>query len=309
MRNATDTYYDSGCFKFGNNEELCNAKKVANGYVDLARAITVSSDVYFYNVGNEFWKHYYNPPPDGENGINEEGNTPSLGLEGDLAAHPVGYGIQSTAFQFGFGKATGVGLGGDQAGRIPTRSFNVALNKTSTDPTSRTWRRGDSANLAVGQGDVLVTPLQLANAYAAFANGGTLYTPRLATAVLASGVGLPAGKLGDVVHSLDPQTMRSGVVSPEIRSQVLAGLIGVTNDAEGTAYFPFLVHRPHVCGQDRHRTGLRQEGRHLVVRRVHQRRQRPEPAAVRGPLDGRAGRIRLGRVRAHCGARRRVPHR
>ena len=239
VRNAADTYYDNGCFKFGNDEELCNAKKVANGYVDLARAITVSSDVYFYNVGNEFWKHYYNPPPDGENGIKEEGNTPSLGLDGDLAAHPVGYGIQKTAFTFGFGKATGLGLLGDQPGRIPTRSFNVALNKDSTDPTSRTWRRGDSANLAVGQGDVLVTPLQLANAYAAFANGGTLYTPRLASAVLASGVGLPAGSVGEVLHSLDPQTLRSGLLPPEIRSQVLAGLIGVTNDSEGTAYFPF----------------------------------------------------------------------
>ena len=239
VRNATDTYPDTGCFKFGNDEERCNARKVANGYVDLARAITVSSDVYFYNVGNEFWKHYYNPPPDGENGIKEEGNTPSLGLAGDLAAHPVGYGIQKTAFQFGFGKATGVGLAGDQTGRIPTRSFNVDLNKDSPDATSRTWRRGDSASLAVGQGDVLVTPLQLANAYAVFANGGTLYTPRLAAAVLASGVGLPAGKLGDVVHALDPQTLRSGLVSPEIHSQVLPGLIGVTNDGQGTAYVAF----------------------------------------------------------------------
>jgi len=239
VRNAADTYYDSGCFKFGNDEERCNAKKAANGYVDLARAITVSSDVYFYNVGNEFWKHYYNNPPDGEGGIKEEGNTPSLGLAGDLAAHPVGYGIEVTAFNFGFGKPTGVGLSLDGAGRIPTRSFNVDFNKNDPDPTSRTWRRGDSASLAVGQGDVLVTPLQLANAYAAFANGGTLYTPRLASAVLASGVGLTAGKLGDVVHSLDPQALRSGLLTPEVRSQVLAGLIGATNDSEGTAYFPF----------------------------------------------------------------------
>ena len=203
----------------------------------------MSSDVYFYDVGNEFWNDYYNKPspdrPLGESGINEEGNTPSLGLEGDLAAHPVGYGIQKTAFAFGFGKATGVGLAGDQAGRIPTRSFNVDLNKSDPDPTTRTWRRGDSASLAVGQGDVLVTPLQLANAYATFANGGTLYTPRLASAVLASGVGLPEGELGDVVHTLDPQMLRTGLLTPEIRSPILAGLIGAVNNGEGTAYFAF----------------------------------------------------------------------
>ena len=152
---------------------------------------------------------------------------------------PVGYGIQRQAFAFGFGKATGVGLSGDQGGRIPTRSFNVDLNKTSTDETSRTWRRGDSASLAVGQGDVLVTPLQLANAYATFANGGTLYTPRIASAVLASGVGLPEGKLGDVVHTLDPQMLRTGLLTPEIRNPILEGLIGVVNNGEGTAYSAF----------------------------------------------------------------------
>ena len=203
-------------------------------------AITVSSDVYFYNVGNEFWKHYYNPPPDGENGVKEEGSTPSLGLDGDLAAHPVGYGIQKTAFQFGLGKATGVGLVGDQAGRIPTRVRSMSSSTrtprtrppgpggVATAPASRSarvtcWSRRCSSPTCTRRS----------------ANGGTLYTPRLASAVLASGVGLPAGKLGDVVHVLDPQTMRSGLVSPEIRSQVLPGLIGVTNDGEGTAYFAF----------------------------------------------------------------------
>jgi penicillin-binding protein 2 len=246
VRPPEETYYDSGCLeKFGNDERRCNAtdqrtgKPVANGYVDLPRALTVSSDVYFYDVGNEFWTRYFRLPPVGEGGENENGRTPSLGLAGDLAAHPSGYGIQEAAFQFGFGKATGVGLSGDQAGRIPTRSFNVELNKTSTDETSRTWRRGDGASIAVGQGDVLVTPLQLANAYAAFANGGTLYTPRLASAILASGVGLPEGKLGDVVHALDPQMLRSALLTPEIRDPILQGLIGVVNNGEGTAYYAF----------------------------------------------------------------------
>lgn len=245
VRPAGETYYDDGCFELGKNEARCNAKSqatgkpVANGIVDLARALTVSSDVYFYDVGNEFWTRYYNNPPLGEGGINEEGNTKALGLAGDLAAHPLGYGIENVAFKFGLGKPTGIGLLGDQAGRIPTRSFNVEINKADPDPTSRTWRRGDGASLAVGQGDVLVTPLQLANAYATFANGGTLYTPRLASAILSSGVGLPAGTLGDVVHSLDPQMLRTDLLTPEIRSEVLAGLIGAVNSGEGTAYFAF----------------------------------------------------------------------
>ena len=254
VRPADESVYDDGCFEFGNQEQRCNSKNPAtgkpieNGYVVLDRALTVSSDVYFYEVGNEIWNRYYNAPPDGEGGINEEGNVKPLGLEGDLAAHPEGYRIQTTAFRFGFGKATGVGLAGDQAGRIPTRSFNVDLNKTDLDSTTRTWRRGDSASLAVGQGDVLVTPLQLANAYAAFANGGTLYAPRLASAVLASGVGLPADRFGEVVHLLDPQTVRTGVVSPEIRAQILPGLVGAVNSGEGTAYLTFASYSGPLMG-------------------------------------------------------------
>ena len=233
--------------KFGNDERRCNAtdqrtgKPVANGNVDLPRALTVSSDVYFYDVGNEFWNDCYNFRLIPSARVARTRTAARRRSAWPAISRRIlsGYGIQEAAFQFGFGKATGVGLGGDQAGRIPTRSFNVELNKTSTDETSRTWRRGDGASIAVGQGDVLVTPLQLANVYAAFANGGTLYTPRLASAILASGVGLPEGKLGDVVHALDPQMLRSALLTPEIRDPILQGLIGVVNNGEGTAYYAF----------------------------------------------------------------------
>ena len=50
--------YPDGCFHFGNDEERCNAGKAVLGTVDLPGALTVSSDVYFYSVGNEFWNAY-----------------------------------------------------------------------------------------------------------------------------------------------------------------------------------------------------------------------------------------------------------
>jgi penicillin-binding protein 2 len=235
-----ESFYDDGCFELGNNEKRCNATDgrgnvTVNGWVNLSRALTVSSDWYFYRVGNNIWNDYRNEGGDAKT---------------DATAHPSGYRIQNTAKLFGFGTATGIGLVGDQTGRIPDLQFNISLNKTNPDPTSRTWRRGDSASIAVGQGDVLVTPLQLANAYATFANGGTLFTPRIASKVLTPGVGLPAGKVGEVVHSLDPMTVRTGVVSPDIRATILPGLEGAVNEGDGTAYPAFQGYQgPPVAGK------------------------------------------------------------
>ena len=99
----------------------------------------------------------------------------------------------------------------------------LELNKDDPDPTSRTWRRGDSASLAVGQGDLLVTPLQLANVYATFANGGTLNRPRIASSVREYGAGLPAGELGEEVNPIGPQKVRSTELSPLVRQPILMG--------------------------------------------------------------------------------------
>ncbi len=220
IRTAQETYYDQGCFEFGNDQRLCNARKARYGIVDLPRALTVSSDVFFYNAGNEFWNVY-----------RDEG--------GDNAAeHPRGNGLQETARAFGFGAPTGIALGGDQSGRIPDLAFRKEFNKTSADPTDRTWRRGDSANLAVGQGDVLVTPLQLADGYAAFANGGTLHSPQLVSGIHATNAGQPegVGKLLSIVPTPAPHDVG---LTPEVRAPVLAGLEGAVNSGDGTAYFSF----------------------------------------------------------------------
>jgi penicillin-binding protein 2 len=240
IRTVEETFYDSGCFEFGNEgDERCNARDAEYGYVDLPRALTVSSDVYFYNVGNEFWNIYNRSPERGGEGGDE------------AEAHPVGYGMQDTARTFGFDEATGIELPGDQPGRIPDLAFNKAINENSTDPFSRTWRRGDSASLAVGQGDVLVTPLQLANAYAAIGNGGKLHTPQLLKSILETRAGKPAGELGAVVRSTTPLDKADTMLDPGIRDAVLSGLHGVVHSGEGTAYAAFRTYEglPTVVGK------------------------------------------------------------
>ena len=223
--------FPDGCFHFGNDEKRCNAGKTVLGAVALPSALTVSSDVYFYAVGNQFWNRY-----------RDEGQVkvgPGDDLAGDKlpdAEHPVGNAIQHTATTYGFGAQSGIGLG-DQPGVIPNHEFRVKVNPDDVD--NQFWRRGDSASLAVGQGDVLVTPLQLANAYAAFANGGTLYTPRLVDEVTQTSAGLPAGQLGPVLHTIDPQITRTTALTPEVRQPIEAGLEGVVADGRGTAYGAF----------------------------------------------------------------------
>ena len=79
-----------------------------------------------------------------------------------------------------------------------------------------------------------MTPLQLADAYEAFANGGTLYSPNIASAILAP------GGTGQVVRTIEPRTLRTIDMPPNVRDPIFEGLVGVTQDEDGTAYGSFL---------------------------------------------------------------------
>jgi penicillin-binding protein 2 len=205
--------YDGGCIEVS-DREFCNAGKKEHGTVDLPRAVTVSSDVYFYEIGRDLWQFFNDEKRD------------------------VGYAIQDTAREYGLGEVTGIGLAGESAGRIPDEQFKKEFNASNTDIESRRinsiWLPGDSMNLAVGQGDLLVTPLQLANAYSTFSNGGTRYTPRLAKAVLRPGTGDSEASL-EVVRELSPQPAGKVDLEPEVRDPIMAGLIGVVDNGGGTA--------------------------------------------------------------------------
>ncbi len=213
------TFYDEGCLVIG-DREFCNAGERDLGSVDLGRALTVSSDVYFYDLGRDLWQFY-----------NDEVN-----LGGGSADR--GYAIQETAREYGFGEATGVGLAGEGSGRIPDQEFKEDYNKNNPDLVEReqnsVWQPGDSANLAVGQGDLLVTPLQLANAYAILANGGTQYTPRLASTILEPRTGDEEAQPA-VYRQLASQRVGEVELDPFRRAAIMGGLLGVVNSGEGTA--------------------------------------------------------------------------
>jgi len=187
------------------------------------------------------WQHY--------NAYLKEKDTDKSAADADIAK---GYAIQSTAKEYGFDRPTGVGLRDEAGGRVPDQSWKQRFNQNEPDPRQKRerslWLPGDNVSLAVGQGDLLVTPLQLASGYAAFANGGTLFTPRLASAVREPGTGLD--QLQPVIRDLPPQPLRPTGLSPETRQVIMDGLIGATTSPSGTAYSAFLgVGGPAVAGK------------------------------------------------------------
>ncbi len=129
--------------------------------------------------------------------------------------------IARLAQAFGLGQKTGLGINPEAPGRIPTRSWYALRYRGQ-------FRVGFTLNMAIGEGDVTVTPLQLAMAYAALANGGTLYQPQVVKAVETSD--------GTVVQEFPPRVRRQIQVAPENLRRVTDALFDVVNDPNGTAY-------------------------------------------------------------------------
>jgi penicillin-binding protein 2 len=129
--------------------------------------------------------------------------------------------IARIAQAFGLGEKTGLGINPEAPGRIPTRSWYALRYRGQ-------FRVGFTLNMAIGEGDVTVTPLQLATAYAAIANGGTLYQPQIVRAVETSD--------GTVVQDFPPRIRRQVAVDPDNLRRVTDALFEVVNDPNGTAY-------------------------------------------------------------------------
>jgi penicillin-binding protein 2 len=135
--------FDGGSLTVG-GVTFKNAGGGGHGALALRQALTVSSDVFFYQLGRD--------------------------MNGSLK-------LQRWARRLGLGRRTGIDLPGELPGLIPTPHWRNRLYKRHL--TDRPWSVGDNINLSVGQGDVQADPLQLAVAYATIANGGNVLAPRI----------------------------------------------------------------------------------------------------------------------------------
>ncbi len=215
MITAADSKNDDGVYERpGDAQVWRNAGSKANGMVNVRSSLTVSSDWYYYWLGDRFWL---------------ESDT-----YGDLAQ-------QEGYERFGFGAPTGVTLPGEASGRVPTpdwkRAFWESFPEDERQFGDPNWLPGDNMNMAIGQGNMLVSPLQLANAYATLANGGNVMQPELLKAVLVPG-GDPANP-ADVIRVAQPEVIAHVDLPPEMLDPVREGLRGAVASSGGTAYGTF----------------------------------------------------------------------
>ncbi|MFF0157709.1 penicillin-binding protein 2 [Streptomyces sp. NPDC005263] len=199
------------------------------GPISLGRALEVSCDTVFYGLAHNQWQK--------DGGIN-----PKKGEPKDY--------FFKAAHQFGLGKETGIDLPNEVTGRVPDRQWKENYWKANKDVWCKTgkkdgdyvqkiayenclegnkMRAGDEINYSIGQGDTLVTPIQMATIYSAIANGGTLHDPTVGKAVVSAD--------GKTVHEIKPKSHGRLPISRQTLSKMDEALAGVAT--RGTAAWRF----------------------------------------------------------------------
>ncbi len=227
--------HDPGSLTVG-NVVFNNAGMVAHGSLALRQALTVSSDVFFYQLGR------------------------------DMDSRGDGYALQHWAHRLGIGRRTGIDLPEEGPGFVPSkrwrdrnyRKFSRCVERTNPTPVEislgkcgwqdRLWSTGDNVNLSVGQGDLAANPLQMAVAYAAIANGGRILRPRLGQRI--------ENSAGQAVQNVKAPLARKLDIPPEHRQAILDGIRGAANDPGGTSTLVFEGFPIEVAGK----TGTAEKG-------------------------------------------------
>jgi penicillin-binding protein 2 len=204
---------DPGHWEYG-GRDYQNAKEAVFGSLNVSEALKVSSDIFFFKLGAQ---------------ANDRGRV-----------------IQKWAERFGYGSKTGIDLPGEKPGLVPDRKWReeglkaydkcvekAGVQRQTTEALfacggiERGWSGGDNVNLAVGQGDLQATPLQVAVAYAALENGGTIVRPHLGKAIEDGN--------GVTLQEFRPKAKRKIKMAARDREAVLAGLRSAAQSDGGTS--------------------------------------------------------------------------
>jgi len=204
---------DPGHWEYG-GRDYQNAKKAVFGSLNVSEALKVSSDIFFFKLG--------------------------------ALANDKGRVIQNWAEKLGYGKKTGIDLPNETPGLIPDRkwreeglkAYDKCVKKAGVQAQTtaalfacggieRGWSGGDNVNLAVGQGDLQATPLQVAVAYSALENGGTIVRPHLGKAIEDGN--------GVTLQEFRPKAKRKVKMAARDREAILSGLRSAAQAEGGTS--------------------------------------------------------------------------
>jgi penicillin-binding protein 2 len=215
-----------------------NTGGASYGALDVANALRVQSQDFLYNLGAR--------------------------TNANLPSHPRGGALQHWAAQLGIGQQTGIDVPGEIPGTLPTPAWRQQRNKlehqcdTATGPfqgkprhqpggcgiadgSDRPWGVGDNESLAAGQGDLQVSPIQLAVAYAAIANGNTVVQPHVGAQIIT--------RSGAVLQTIEPASTRHVSLKSGNLAVVRDGMLRQTSTSGGTSDDVFGDFRPKVYGQ------------------------------------------------------------
>ncbi|MFI5549640.1 penicillin-binding protein 2 [Streptomyces sp. NPDC051738] len=220
-------YQCSSSYSIG-GQVFKNFESKGYGPISLGRALEVSCDTVFYGLSHQEWKR--------DGGTKPKKNAKDW--------------FYKTAHQFGLGAETGIDLPNEVTGRIPDRQWKQNYWKANKDAWCKygkkdgsyaekiayenclegnRLRAGDSVNYSIGQGDTLVTPIQMATIYGAISNGGTLYDPTVGKAIV--------GADGKTVQEIKPKSHGKLPISKKTLAEMDDALAGVAT--RGTAAWRF----------------------------------------------------------------------
>ena len=216
------------------NREFANFESKAQGTISMKRAIAVSCDTIWYQIAYDEW-------------VRDGGLSPKSGLHDYFFTAARGFGI---------GKITGIDLPSEASGRLPDRAwkeriyaenkdfycnFKTRAKKSDLTPflievarenclDGNILRAGDAVNFSIGQGDTLLTPIQMTQLYAAIANGGTIYKPQVARAIVKPN--------GDIVKEFLPEVVATNVLSKKSTKFLHEALRAVVTEGTAAGAFP-----------------------------------------------------------------------